>query len=307
MQRILVIRGGAIGDFILTFPALAALRHHFPAARIDVLGYPPIASLALLGGWVNEVRSIESPTLAAFFAKTGDLDPVWKSYFASFDLIISYAYDPQHVFEQNIKSCGRADFVVGPYRPDETKEQHATDVFLQPFEHLGIRGVDPVPRLCIRSGVGSKPPRVALHPGSGSEKKNWPEHRWASLINQILAATDWTCFLVGGEAEENRLSRLRNCVPPGRLEVAQNVPLTELSGELSRCSAFVGHDSGISHLAAAVGLRGVVLWGNTNETVWRPRSEAFNVIRGGGGLAEVEVPVVFAALTRIVAASGSGN
>ena len=55
--RILVIRGGAIGDFILTLPVLAALRAQFPQARLVVLGYPHIASLALAGELADEVHS----------------------------------------------------------------------------------------------------------------------------------------------------------------------------------------------------------------------------------------------------------
>ena len=67
--KILVIRGGAIGDFVLTLPAIAALRRQFPAAHLEVLGYPHIAQLALAGGLVNRVQSIEAGALAGFFAR----------------------------------------------------------------------------------------------------------------------------------------------------------------------------------------------------------------------------------------------
>jgi heptosyltransferase-2 len=57
--KILVIRGGAIGDFILTLPVFSALRQQFPQTRLDVLAYPHIAQLALVGGLVDEVRAID--------------------------------------------------------------------------------------------------------------------------------------------------------------------------------------------------------------------------------------------------------
>src|SRR5687768_4173558 len=88
--KILVIRGGAIGDFILTLPVLAALRTHLPRARVDVLGYRHIAELALLGGLADEVRSIEARPLAAFFASRSPLAPELQDYFAGFAVIISY-------------------------------------------------------------------------------------------------------------------------------------------------------------------------------------------------------------------------
>src|SRR6185436_18912174 len=97
--KILVIRGGAIGDFILTLPAISALRQHSPDAFLEVLGYPHIAKLALTGGLVNRVQSIEARALAGFFARNGDLDSDLVDYFSDFDLIISYLYDPDRIFE----------------------------------------------------------------------------------------------------------------------------------------------------------------------------------------------------------------
>jgi heptosyltransferase-2 len=60
VSKILVIRGGAIGDFILTLPVLSALRQQFPNAKLEVLGYPHIAQLAVTGGLADAVRSIEA-------------------------------------------------------------------------------------------------------------------------------------------------------------------------------------------------------------------------------------------------------
>src|SRR5436190_1455795 len=99
--KILVIRGGAIGDFILTLPALAALRQQFPVARLEVLGYPHIVSLALAGGLADEVRSIEARSLAGFFARGGQLAEDLADFFSEFDLIVSYLYDPDEIFQNN--------------------------------------------------------------------------------------------------------------------------------------------------------------------------------------------------------------
>src|SRR5687767_6182695 len=96
--RILVIRGGAIGDFILTLPALAALRKEFPHTHLEVLGYPHITHLALAGGLVDRVQSIEARALAGFFARHGSLDPQLCEYFATFAVVISYLYDPDEIF-----------------------------------------------------------------------------------------------------------------------------------------------------------------------------------------------------------------
>ena len=94
MNRILVIRGGAIGDFILTFPALRALREGFPYAHLEILGYKHIAVLAENPFYAQAIRSIEYGALASFFAKNSKLPAELVDHFASFDLIISYLYDP---------------------------------------------------------------------------------------------------------------------------------------------------------------------------------------------------------------------
>src|SRR4029453_12407818 len=89
MNRILVIRGGAIGDFILTLPMLKALREGFPYAHIEILGYKHIAVLAQNRFYTQAIRSIEYGALSSFFAKKSKLPAELANYFASFDLIIS--------------------------------------------------------------------------------------------------------------------------------------------------------------------------------------------------------------------------
>ena len=289
--KILVIRGGAIGDFILTLPAIAALRQQFPAAHLEVLGYPHIAQLALAGDLVNRVQSIEAGALAGFFARGGELAEDLVDYFSEFDLILSYLYDPDGIFQTNVGLCTGAQFIAGPHRADEGAGLHAAKVYLRPLERLAIFEADPIPRLQVAPDSPSQHP-LALHPGSGSERKNWAEVRWAELLRYLAEATDLDLLIVGGEAERGRLQRLAAVVPPARSQVAQSLPLLALARRLAGCRAFIGHDSGISHLAAAVGLPCLVLWGDTAEDIWRPPSEKVVVLRQPGGLTRLTVAEV---------------
>ena len=299
--KILVIRGGAIGDFILTLPALAALRKQFPQTHLEVLGYPHVAALAKHAGVVNEVRSIEARATAGFFARRGELDPALGEYFAGFNIILSYLYDPDKIFRDNIARVSKAQFIAGPHRPQETEAEHATEVFLKPLQRLAIFDAEARPRLRLeaKSQPGATP-FLAVHPGSGSEKKNWPEAQWVELLKRIAGETAWPVLLVGGEAEGERLQRLSSLIPIARLQVALHQPLPELAGRLAGGRAFLGHDSGITHLAAAVGLPGLALWGETNADIWRPRSEVFELLRAEQGLARLEVGRVFQAVSRLM-------
>ena len=297
--RILVIRGGAIGDFILTLPALAALRGQFPQTHLAVLGYPRVTALAEMAGSVNETRSIEARALAGFFARRGELDAALGEWFGGFNIILSYLYDPDGIFQENVARVSKAQFIPGPHRPDETQHLHATEVFLKPLERLAIFNADPEPRLPINF----QPPTLhtlALHPGSGGVTKNWPESRWLELLRLIATETNWRVLLVGGEAEGGRVQRLAPQMPPQRRAVAFNETLPELARQLAGCTAFAGHDSGITHLAAASGLRGVALWGGTKPDIWRPRSERFELLRSERGLEGLETDAVFAAVARLM-------
>ena len=314
--KILVIRGGAIGDFILTLPAIAALRRQFPEAHLEILGYPHIVQLATAGGLVDRVSSIEARALAGFFARNGQLAQDLADYFSEFDLIVSYLYDPDEIFKNNIGRCSPAQFIACPHRADDNGRVHATKVYLKPLERLAIFEPDNVPRLDLASELtaaviskdqpkgtnngGTKGSgRLALHPGSGSDSKNWPEERWAELLQRLIDLTGFNLLLTGGEAEGERLQRLAAALPPARTKVAQSLPLAELARLFARCQGFVGHDSGISHLAAALGLPVLVLWGATNEQVWRPPSDKVVIRRHTAGIELLPVQTVFNDIQRI--------
>ena len=312
--RILVIRGGAIGDFILTLPAITALRRQFPQAHLEVLGYPHIAGLAVAGGLVDRVQPIEARGLAGFFARDGILEPDLRDYFSEFDLVVSYLYDPDEIFQTNVRLCLFGQYIAGPHRPDETEPIHATQVYLKPLERLAIFDADPVPRLTLKQIADAgraypalrdpdaqrRVPTIALHPGSSSEKKNWPESKWAEFIAWLAASTKLGLLFVGGEAEGGRLQGLAEAVPRERRKIAQGLPLPELAQQLQSCTAFVGHDSGISHLAAALGLPSLLLWGNTLDEIWRPQGNRVAVLREVTGIGAIRVRMVIDELQKLV-------
>lgn len=299
--KILVIRGGAIGDFILTLPAIEALRKQFPETRIEVLGYPHIACLALMGSRADAVRSIESRPLARFFARGIEQDPAWIEYFESCNIVLSYLYDPDGLFQSNVENHVRGQFIAGRHRPDESQSHHATQVFLEPLERLAIFDADPAPRLV--TGVSKQKDGVvlALHPGSGGTHKIWPQASWMRLAARMARSTRWRFLIVGGEAEGGFLRQLASEFPEERVEVLQHSPLDSLAMRLAGCTAFIGHDSGISHLAAAVGLPVLALWGPTREEIWKPLGEQVSILKHDSGLEGLDDQIVLATLERIVA------
>jgi heptosyltransferase-2 len=291
MKRILVIRGGAIGDFILTLPTLKALRDAYPHAQIEVLGYKNIAVLAEHRFYAQAVRSIEYGPLASFFAKNSELSADLADYFASFDLIISYLYDPDGIFEMNLRRCGVENLIHGPAKIENS--EHAAEQLARPIREIGASISDFAAKLYPSSEdrhaaaefLGDHAsPIIAFHPGSGSEKKNWPLENWIDFGNHLLSQKDFggSIMIVCGEADEDQVARLESIWANRRVRFAKSLPLPHLAALLEN-AIFVGHDSGISHLAAAAGANCILLFGPTDPEVWGPRNQNVRVMRAPEG------------------------
>ena len=319
MNRILVIRGGAIGDFILTLPALKALRDACPHAQIEILGYKHIAVLAEDRFYAQAVRSIEYGPLSSFFAKNSELPAELANYFASFDSIISYLYDPDRIFEKNLRRCGVENLLCGPAKIVETAG-HAARQLARPIEELGVRVSDLTEKIflsledrqCARQFLQNlQQPILAIHPGSGSPEKNWPLKNWIALFsprNGFPLAEDKSgqarklpsLIVISGEADKAETEALEREWKNREVRFAKNLPLPHLAAVLER-SIFIGHDSGISHLAAAAGANCVLLFGSTDPNVWAPRNNNVRVLSAQSGkLSDLEIASVEAAVATAI-------
>jgi heptosyltransferase-3 len=308
MNRILVIRGGAIGDFMLTLPALKALRDAWPHAQIEILGYKHIVVLAENRFYAQAVHSIEYGLLSSFFARKSELPAELANYFASFDLIVSYLYDPDRIFENNLRRCGVENLLCGPSKIVENAG-HAADQLARPIEEMGIRVVDLTekvfPSIEDRQFASDflrsvQQPIVAIHPGSGSKEKNWPLENWIALFSGTDGFPDAegkhgrhekfpSLVVISGEADKSQTEQLEREWKDRDVRFVKNLPLPHLAAVLER-SIFIGHDSGISHLAAAAGASCVLLFGPTNPNVWAPRNKNMQVIRAPNGrLSDLQV------------------
>jgi heptosyltransferase-2 len=302
MRRIIVVRGGAIGDFVLTLPAIKLLRDNYCDAHIEILGYKHIVALAENRFYANAVRSIESGTLAGFFAIGADLLPELADYFHRFDLVVSYLFDPDRIFEQNVKRCGVDEFIA--CNPKIAGGAHAAVQLASALEQqLGLPPVEPAAVLfpgqddrVVASAFlkAAGRPICAIHPGSGSAAKNWAAENWRALGDELLAGDIVRSLLIiGGEADAAPLSRLRSAWHDHRFLFAENLSLPHLAAVLERCTLFLGHDSGISHIAAAVGTPSVLLFGATDPKVWAPANKNVRVIRAANAaLAAISVAEV---------------
>jgi heptosyltransferase-2 len=297
--RILVIRGGAIGDFVLTLPAIKMLRDQFPRAHLEILGYKHILVLAERRFYAHAARSIEYGALAGFFVPGSDLAPELVDYFSGFQQIISYLYDPDGLFESNLRRCGVKHYLAASPKLDDS--EHASRQLARPLERLALYLEKTAAELHPSHGdrrfaaqflADARAPVVALHPGSGSERKNWPIEKWIELARRV-AGIAGDIVIVAGEADLAGLAALREALSGARVLIAQDLALNHLAAVLGRCAVFVGHDSGISHIAAAVETPCVLLFGPTDPDIWAPANAGVRVVRHPSlRMEEIEVDAV---------------
>lgn len=311
--RFLILRGGAIGDFIATLPAIRAVRDRWPEAWIELVGYPHIADLALAAGLVNRVESLDRSGMARFFADRPAFTAEQSDYIRSFDFVISYLHDPGGMVRNNLELAGARQVLYGS---PIVETGHAVDHLLKPLEALAIYGDGTErPRLDIpdapalgrewltRNALTSRP--VAIHPGSGSPKKNWPADRFLHLARMAADRLGVAPFFILGEADAAVAEALG--ARAGGFPVLTGVSLVRLAAILSVCRAFAGNDSGITHLAAAVGLPVVALFGPSDASRWAPRGPCVRVLRGeGGDMTAIADETVLAALAEVLIEAGRG-
>lgn len=278
--RILVIRGGAIGDFVLTLPAIRLLRENIAGCHLEVLGYPGIIDLAVTAGLADATRSLEHRTMALLFAKGATIDESLCDYLRSFNLVVSYLYDPDGFLRENMERIGVRTFLAASHRVEES-QGHAAEQLARPLEKIALFLDDPAPKLGLRvSDDAAAQPMIAIHPGSGSIKKNWPLANWIRLGCELVSSFPRAKLtLITGEAEQDRGITAEITIAWSDLSFLHldSLPLPELAHHLARCSAFIGHDSGISHLAAACGTPCLLFFGPTNPATWAPRNAGVKV------------------------------
>jgi len=231
--KIIVIRACAIGDFVLNLPALEALQESQPDSHFTLIGYTSTLDIARDFVNVAAVHSIESePWRQLFYGPIDGLD---------FDRAIVWMKDAS-VAENLRRSALRDVLQANPF----PQTGHAAAHLLRTLD------LQP-PELPDRWRPESD--RVVLHPGSGSPSKCWPF--FEELANQLGNA----CFLIGpAETEFNT----------GRHPRLENLTLREVARCVITCRAFVGNDSGITHLAAHLGVPTTAIFGPTDPGIWGP-------------------------------------
>ncbi|MBI2505355.1 MAG: glycosyltransferase family 9 protein [Candidatus Latescibacteria bacterium] len=303
--NLLAKRSGALGDFVLTLPAFAALRQAFPGARLHLIGDPRFFPLARPDAALDHDRA----ELIPLYSGT-PLPAAIRPFFADCAFFLAYAVDPDGRLEHRLRRLVGGEVLVCDPRP--AGDLHLTAHLLAPLRQRGLPIPDPVPRFNLLPAERQyarvcwqerrlTPPLVLIHPGSGGRRKCWPLSRFLALARRCRQQ-GIEVLLIHGPVEADLAAQLHG--DPQCRDLALGPPgLLELAGLLESATLFVGNDSGPGHLAAALGTPTLSLFGPTDPRIWKPLHPRARIIQAGR-LESISVEEVFGCVVEML---GSGD
>ena len=255
-MRRLIIRPGAIGDFIVSLPALECLRSDYLEVWVAAANTPLVR-------FADRVRGIGATGLDLL----GVTEPAPRliDELRAFDSIVSWYGANRPEFRDLTQSLGLPfTFLTAlpPEGPPDGAKVHAADFYLDQVRAIANCESDGIPHIACRTEPGNF---AVIHPFSGSARKNWPLEKFQSVARNL-----------------ERLMPVHWCSGPEDPPLAQAIhiaDLYELACWLARARLYIGNDSGITHLAAAVGTPVLALFGPTDPEVWAPRGPHVRVAR----------------------------
>jgi len=298
VRSMLVIHQGALGDFMLALPVLQTLRDAFPQAKSVIMGFPRILELVDKRFYSDETLSIDQRGMASFFVRGGPLDQSISQFFSTFDLLVVFGKDGEGILIGNLKQVCRGQILhINPF-PEWTERVHLTDHLLRELHQYGFPISNQNPRLHLTEkdkdlgrsffrvkGVTDeeRSKAIVLHPGSGSKKKVWPLEGFLDLVRYLQRHSGSRILIVLGPAEgpevQRPFERIAWDMGPAAPILVKEFSLLGLASVIEGCRLFIGNDSGITHMAAALGLPTVALFGPTDHKIWAPRGEKVVVVR----------------------------
>jgi ADP-heptose:LPS heptosyltransferase len=278
-RHIALLHGGALGDLVLTLRLAAALQQRFAPTHLTLYARVDLSSLGDAVCDVDAFRSFDGTGLHTMFHETSEPDASCIAELSRFDLIVNCLADADAPISRRFRHHlpGRIESISTV--PRDTLQGHVSQQWLDDLAAAGLKlPVDTLPRIVLRSDQEKQPGRVALlHPGSGGKEKCWPIERFAQLADKLRQNQIRPYFLIGpvemdrhGEAITEALS--------SHATVLANLSLHEAAARIAAADLYVGNDTGMTHLAAAVGTPTIALFGPTDPTLWRPLGHNVTVI-----------------------------
>ena len=303
-RRAAIINPGAIGDNLLTLPLAEYMKKTLALDAVDFIGNADYIEYLQGRSCISSTRSINSLPLYNLFVDPDEfaLDEGQKlaKLLRSYEWIVSFLGDAGSSFEDNliasIYTSHPAHISILPLIPDEKASTHVSRFYIEKFQQANdlqqtdfkfnpdaklIQSIETDienGKMLARSlGVDAAKKEVVIHPGSGGQYKCCHIENICAIARNLKAGGHEIIFLLG-PAETERFSAEEKSALAAIGKLFSSLPLRQTMQIIASCNCFLGHDSGISHLSAALGIPTIVMFGPTNPDVYRPIGPQVEVI-----------------------------
>lgn len=267
----LVIHPGALGDVLQAVPALRGLRA--AAGPITFVGQPRLGRLLVDLGVAERARAFDGFGLEALFVET-PVPPALAEAVRAVGLTVSWFGSGDETYRRRVRALAPRAIVAPPVPDDDTPVWRHLIATLAAGGPAAPPRVEPIrlpPALAAAVPPAGPHPRLVVHPGSGGAWKQWPAERFAAVIDALRGRGPLEVLVHQGpaDAEATRCLLARLAAPAAAL---LEPALPQLAAVLASARGYLGGDSGVSHLAAAVGAPSVVLFPPATRRRWAPWS-----------------------------------
>ena len=289
MAHTIVLFPGSLGDFLCFLPTLQAIGEH--QQNLVVVGRE--TTRTLLEALVCFPRSVSVQTVSLdearfarlFVACSFTRDAGLDRFFSPATSVFSWFGSSLPQMKQNLEQYAPGRVLVFPFFSGQV-ESHASVYYVRCLGEKGKKKLDRPPSVQLKElwfqwggeywrqrGWESKEVLI-VHPGSGGQRKRWGAEGFRQVAEWWRNSGDREVLIVLGPAEAEEGEYWRRY---GHVETSLELP--QVASILTRASCYLGNDSGVSHLAGAVGARGAVIFGPTRPEQWRPLGGELQVIK----------------------------
>jgi heptosyltransferase III len=287
-RTVLIIHPGALGDVLLSFPAIHVIRRRYPEHHIVLLARSDIGHLLQVCSVIDRCLRLESGELASLMAGAAHVAPELRSLIRTCTLVVAWLRDEDHSLERTLRDLGAGRIAIGT--PTPRAGVHQNRRFLEVLGEAASAH-EAIPLLALpeatkqlasdhlaQMGIERGQEYAVCHPGSGSRHKCVQADVMASVA-EWLSKQGIAPVVVGGPADGAAVARLAASLT-FHVPVIEGQDLALVAGMLAGARIFVGHDSGVTHLAAALGLATVAIFGPTDPRQWAPPGGHVSIVTG---------------------------
>lgn len=291
---VLIVHPGTIGDVLLAVEAIREIKKAFPSHHVVWVGQSEVGEFLLECEEVHEVIGIEGPFLSQLLTHTRHFALRIQAILQRCTHCVCWMTDHDEIFSNNLRSLGIRFIIQSPQSP-ELMNFHHEERFLRTLRPWGIMADSQKNRMLLFNKVSTQSvadslrsrfsffidtPYIVIHPGSGSQHKCVASSLMKEIARRLLEHPGITLVILSGPADQGQVNNFLDEIPSGIFHLVSNQSLSTVAVVLKKAALYIGHDSGISHLAAGVGTPSIVLFGPTNSVYWAPRGDHVTVIQG---------------------------